>query len=61
MRHLKTKHGCFADRDAEYFKRNIEIVKKTEVDSCGSYQEKTAAVEALYLVAQRTAKAKRPH
>jgi hypothetical protein len=42
--------------------RKAEIVKKTRLDSSGSYQQKNAvAVEASYLVAQRIAKVKKPH
>jgi hypothetical protein len=45
-----------------FFKRKAEIVKKTRLDSSGSHQEKNAAaVEALYLVAQRIAKVKKLH
>jgi hypothetical protein len=36
IRHLKTKH----DSLAEFFKRRAEIVKKTRLDSSGSYQQK---------------------
>jgi hypothetical protein len=39
-----------ADRSTEFFKRKTEIVKKTRLDSSGSYQQKNAAaVEASYL------------
>jgi hypothetical protein len=42
--------------------RKAEIVKKSRLDSSGLYQqENAAAVEALYLVAQRIAKTKRTH
>jgi stalled ribosome alternative rescue factor ArfA len=45
-----------------FFKRKVEIVKKTRLDGPGSYQQKNAAaIEASYLVAQRTAKVKKPH
>jgi hypothetical protein len=58
IRHLKTTRNSLADRDTEFFKRKSKIVKKTRLDSSGSYQEKNAsAVEASYLVAQRIAKA----
>jgi hypothetical protein len=57
IRHLKTKHDSLADRGTECFKRKAKIIKKTRVDSSGSYQQKNAsAVEASYLVAQRIAK-----
>jgi hypothetical protein len=57
IRHLKTKHDSLADRGAEFFKRKTEIVKKTKLDSSGSYQQNNAsAVEASYLVTQRIAK-----
>jgi hypothetical protein len=46
-----------ADRSTEFFKRKAKIVKKTRLDSSGSYQQKNAsAIEASYLVAQRIAK-----
>jgi hypothetical protein len=62
IRHLKTKHCSLADRGTEFFKRKAEIVKKTRLDSSGSYQQENAtAVEASYLVAQRIAKVKIPH
>jgi hypothetical protein len=38
MQHLKTKHTSLIDSDAEFFKRKAEIVKKTRLDSCGSYR-----------------------
>jgi hypothetical protein len=57
IRHLKTKHDSLADRGTEFFKRKAKIVKKTRLDSSGSYQQENAsAVEASYLVAQRIAK-----
>jgi hypothetical protein len=57
IRHLKTKHGSLADRGTEFFKRKVENVKKTRLDSSGSFQQKNAsAIEASYLVAQRIAK-----
>jgi hypothetical protein len=57
IRHLKTKHDSLADRGTELFKRKAKIVKKTRLDSSGSYRQKNAsAVEASYLVAQRIAK-----
>jgi hypothetical protein len=61
IRHLKTKHDSLADRGTEFFKIKAEIVKKTRLDSSGSYQQKNdAAVEVSYLVAQRSAKVKTP-
>jgi hypothetical protein len=60
--HLKTKHDSLADRGTEFVKRKAEIVKKTRLDSSGSYQQKNAAaIETSYFVAQRTAKVKKPH
>jgi hypothetical protein len=38
--HLKTKHVSLADRSTEFFKRKAEIVKKTRLDSSGSYRQK---------------------
>jgi hypothetical protein len=59
-RHPKTKHNSLADRGTGFFKRKAKIVKKTRLDSSGSYQqENAAAVEASYLVAQRIAKVKK--
>jgi hypothetical protein len=56
--HLKTKQ----DSLAEFFERKAEIIKKTRLDSSGSYQQKrSGAVKASYLVAQRNAKVKKPH
>jgi hypothetical protein len=40
MQHLKPKHCFIADRGAEFVKRKAEIVKKTRLYSCGSYQQK---------------------
>jgi hypothetical protein len=57
IRHLKTKHNSLADHSTYFFKRKAKTVKKTRLDSSGSYQQKNAsATEASYLVAQRTAK-----
>jgi hypothetical protein len=53
MRHLKTKHGSLA----YLFTIKAEIVKKTRLHSCGSYQRKPV-VEASYLLVQRIEKAK---
>jgi hypothetical protein len=62
IRRLKTKRDSLADRGTEFFKRKAEIVRKTRLDSSGSYQQKKAsAVEASYLVAQRIAKVNKPH
>jgi hypothetical protein len=48
-----------SDRDTEFFKRKAVIIKKTRLDSSGSYQQKyAAAVETSYLVSQRIAKVK---
>jgi hypothetical protein len=38
IRHLKTKHGSLADRGTEFVKRKAKIVKKTRLDSSGSYR-----------------------
>jgi hypothetical protein len=54
MRHLERKYDSLADRDAEFFKRNGETLKKTRLDEFVSYQQKyaaAAAVEASYSVA----------
>jgi hypothetical protein len=40
MQHLKPKHCFIADRGAEFVKRKAEIVKKTRLYSCESYQQK---------------------
>jgi hypothetical protein len=57
IQYLKTKQDSSADRGTEFFKRMVEIVKKTRLDSSGSYQQKNASsIEASYLVAQRIAK-----
>jgi hypothetical protein len=40
IRHLKTKRDSLAHRGTEFFKRKAEIVKKTRLDSSGSYQQK---------------------
>jgi hypothetical protein len=46
-----------ADRGTEFFNRKAKIVKKTRLDSSGSYQQNNAsAVETSYLVAQRIVK-----
>jgi hypothetical protein len=62
IRHLKTKRDSLADSSTEFFKRKAEIIKKTRLDSSGSYQQKhAAAVEASYLATQRIAKVKKLH
>jgi hypothetical protein len=40
IRHLKTKHDSLADRGTAFFQRKAVIVKKTRLDSSGSYQQK---------------------
>jgi hypothetical protein len=40
IRHLKTKRDSLAHRGMECFKRKPKIVKKTRLDSSGSYQQK---------------------
>jgi hypothetical protein len=40
IRHLKTKRDSLADRRTEFFKRKADIVKKTRLDSSGTYQQK---------------------
>jgi hypothetical protein len=46
-----------ADCSGQFFKRKAKIVKKTRLDSSGSFQQKNAsAIEASYLVVQRIAK-----
>jgi hypothetical protein len=40
IRHLKTKHDSLADRGTNFFKIKAKIVKKTRLDSFGSYQQK---------------------
>jgi hypothetical protein len=62
IRHLKTNCDSLADRGKEIFKRKAKIVKKTRLDSSGSYQQKNAAsVEASHLVTQKIVKVKKPH
>jgi hypothetical protein len=38
--HMKTKHISLADHGIEFFKRRLEIVNKTRLDSSGSFQQK---------------------
>jgi hypothetical protein len=38
MRHLKTRHVSLTECGADSFKRKTEIVKKTKLDICRSYQ-----------------------
>src|SRR6218665_1080802 len=55
-----TKHQNFSDKDVQYFKNKADGVKKARLDAGGRYrQQNVAAVEASYLVALRTTKAKK--
>src|SRR6218665_2785578 len=61
-RHCDTKHHNFSDKDVQYFKNKADGIKKGRLDAGGRYpQQNVAAVEVLYLVALRIAKAKKQH
>lgn len=59
-RHLETKHAVYKDKPVEYFQRLLRdpATQKTLLSSCSKSEQ---ALRVSYLVAQRIAKAKKPH
>lgn len=60
LRHLETKHSAFKDKPSEYFVRKTHEQKGQKQLLRATTSTNTSAPRALYLVANRIAKVKKP-
>ena len=60
--HLQGCHPELQNKDREYFKLKQNYLKKTRLDSTGTFRQQTdAIVEASYEVSYKIAREKKPH